>query len=192
MLYPRTTLDPTRGSAGAHVRPAFPIVGRSPSERRDVAATSAGVLLFRRGAEGLEVLLVHPGGPYWAHKDEGAWSIPKGLYDPAEESPLEAAQREFAEEVGSPAPGPFADLGEIHRPSGKLIRIFAAEGDLDADSATSNTFEMEWPRHSGRTEAFPEVDRAEWFDLGEARRRILAGQLGFIDRFEAAAGAAEA
>jgi predicted NUDIX family NTP pyrophosphohydrolase len=157
-----------------------------------VPVTSAGILLFRRGARGLEVLLAHPGGPFWAHKDEGAWSIPKGLYDPAQESPLDAAQREFAEEIGSPARGPFADLGEIHTPSGKLIRVFAAEGDLDAASTTSNTFELEWPRHSGRMQQFPEVDRAEWFDLDEARRRIAPGQLAFIDRFEAAAAEAEA
>ena len=148
--------------------------------------TSAGILLFRRGADGFEVLLGHPGGPYWAHRDEGIWSVPKGLYDPADESPLDAAQREFAEEVGSPAPGPFADLGEVRMRSGKIVRIFAAEGDLDVATARSNTFEIEWPPRSGRTAEFPELARAEWFTVQEARRRILADQAPFLDRLEAA------
>jgi predicted NUDIX family NTP pyrophosphohydrolase len=142
---------------------------------------SAGILLFRRGPGGLQVLLAHPGGPYWTHKDEGSWSVPKGLYEQDSETALDAAQREFAEEIGSPATGPFADLGAVAQRSGKIVRVFAAEGDLDVSGVRSNTFEMEWPPHSGATREFPEVDRAEWFDLDEARRRILPGQAAFID-----------
>lgn len=148
--------------------------------------TSAGILLFRQRPGGVEVLLAHPGGPFWARRDEGIWSIPKGLYDPAEESPLDAARREFAEETGSQAPGPYAGLGEARMKSGKRVRAYAAEGDLDTDAVVSNTFETEWPPRSGKTAEFPEIDRAEWFGLDEARRRILPGQVVFLDRLEAA------
>ena len=130
-------------------------------------ARSAGILLYRRGsAGGLEVLLVHPGGPIWARRDAGVWSIPKGEYGDDEE-PLTAARREFAEELGSPAPddAPPLDLGEVRQKSGKRVRAWALPGDLDAAVVTSNTFEMQWPPRSGRMQAFPEVDRAQWFDL---------------------------
>ena len=145
-------------------------------------ARSAGILVFRRRDPGLEVLLVHPGGPFWARRDEGAWSIPKGEFEASEE-PLAAARREFAEELGSPAPdGPAIELGQVRQRSGKLVVAWAIEGDLDASAARSNTFELEWPPRSGRTIQVPEVDRAEWFALEEARRRINAGQAELIDR----------
>jgi predicted NUDIX family NTP pyrophosphohydrolase len=143
---------------------------------------SAGILLYRDAGGGLEVLLVHPGGPFWARKDAGAWSIPKGEYDPAE-SPLAAARREFAEELGSAAPdGDPLDLGEITQKAGKRIRAFALAGDLEAAAIVSNTFEIEWPPRSGRRQAFPEVDRAQWFELAEARERINSAQGALLDR----------
>jgi predicted NUDIX family NTP pyrophosphohydrolase len=144
---------------------------------------SAGLLVYRRGAPGPEVLLVHPGGPYWAKKDEGAWSIPKGEYEP-DEDPLEVALREFEEEIGKTPPDPTDAvwLGELRQPSGKIVSAWAVEGDVDVGDVRSNTFEMEWPPRSGRTQEFPEVDRAAWFGLEEARRKLLRGQLGFIDR----------
>jgi predicted NUDIX family NTP pyrophosphohydrolase len=144
---------------------------------------SAGLLVYRRGAPGPEVLLVHPGGPYWAKKDEGAWSIPKGEYEP-DEDPLEVALREFEEEIGKMPPDPTDAvwLGELRQPSGKIVSAWAVEGDVDVGDVRSNTFEMEWPPRSGRTQEFPEVDRAAWFGLEEARRKLLRGQLGFIDR----------
>lgn len=147
--------------------------------------TSAGVLLYRRTAGGLEVLLVHPGGPLWARRDAGAWSIPKGEYG-AGEDPLAAARREFAEELGSAAPeaagaGP-AELGEVRQKSGKVVRAWAIEGDLDASAITSNTFEMQWPPRSGRMRAFPEVDRAGWFDLATAREKLNPAQAELLDR----------
>ena len=144
---------------------------------------SAGLLVYRRAGAGLEVLLVHPGGPYWARKDDGAWSLPKGEYEEGEE-PLEVALREFSEELGTGPPDANAavDLGELRQPGGKLVRAWAVEGDLDVTAITSNTFEMEWPPHSGRTGEFPEVDRAGWFDLDTARRKLLRGQTGFLDR----------
>jgi predicted NUDIX family NTP pyrophosphohydrolase len=147
-----------------------------------VAAQSAGILLHRRRDDVREVLLVHPGGPLWARKDLGAWSIPKGEYD-RDEDPLEAARREFAEELGTPAPdGPARDLGEIRQKSGKRVRAWALEGDLDAASAHSNTFELEWPPRSGRLIEVPEIDRAEWFALEEARRRLNPAQVVLIER----------
>jgi predicted NUDIX family NTP pyrophosphohydrolase len=150
------------------------------------AAASAGILLYRRADSGLEVLLVHPGGPFWARKDAGAWSIPKGEYADGE-APLAAARREFAEELGSAAPGgEAADLGEVRQKSGKRVRGFALEGDLDASGIESNTFELEWPPRSGRSQAFPEVDRAEWFSLGDARERINPAQAELLDRLETA------
>jgi predicted NUDIX family NTP pyrophosphohydrolase len=143
---------------------------------------SAGILLFRRGGDGLEVLLVHPGGPFWAKRDEGVWSIPKGEYEPDEE-PLDAALREFAEELGTAAPdGDPLDLGEIRQKSGKLVRAWALEGDLDSDGITSNTFTIEWPPRSGRMSEFPEVDRAEWFTTERAREKLNAAQVELLDR----------
>jgi predicted NUDIX family NTP pyrophosphohydrolase len=144
---------------------------------------SAGLLVYRRGERGLEVLLVHPGGPYWAKKDDGAWSIPKGEYEP-DEDPLQVALREFEEEIGKPPPDPASavSLVELRQPSGKVVRAWAVEGDVDVAEVHSNTFEMEWPPRSGRTREFPEVDSAGWFGPDEARRKLLRGQLGFIDR----------
>lgn len=144
---------------------------------------SAGLLVYRRGDRGPEVLLVHPGGPYWAKKDEGAWSVPKGEYEP-DEDPLEVALREFEEEIGKTPPDPAGavSLGELRQASGKLVSAWAVEGDVDVGDVRSNTFEMEWPPRSGRTQEFPEVDRAAWFGFEEARSKLLRGQLGFVDR----------
>ncbi len=151
---------------------------------------SAGLLLYRTGPGGaLEVLLVHFGGPLWAAKDEGAWAMPKGEPGPGEDDEA-VAEREFAEELGSPAPaGPRTDLGEVRQAGGKRTRIWALAGDLDVERVTSNTFSMEWPPRSGRTASFPEVDRAAWFALAEARRRILPSLLPFLDRLAHALGA---
>lgn len=144
---------------------------------------SAGLLLYRRTGGGLEVLLVHPGGPFWAKKDDGAWSIPKGEYEP-DEDPLQVAVGEFEEEIGvAPPPVDAAvSLGEAPQPSGKLVSAWALEGDLEIDEVHSNTFPMEWPPRSGKIREFPEVDRAEWFDLETARRKLLNGQVAFLDR----------
>jgi predicted NUDIX family NTP pyrophosphohydrolase len=147
-----------------------------------MAKLSAGVLMFRRNACGIELLLVHPGGPFWTSKDKGAWSIPKGEYDEGED-PLAAAKREFAEELGAAPPHrPFLDLGAIKQPSRKTITAFAVEGDFDPATIRSNLFELEWPPKSGRKRSFPEVDRAEWFAPPEARAKIQPGQAPFIDR----------
>lgn len=145
-----------------------------------MARLSAGLLLYRGGENALEVMLVHMGGPFWARKDAGAWSIPKGEHERSEE-PLEAARREFAEETGLMAPTrePI-DLGTVKQPSGKLIRAFAVEGDADVRAITSNSFELEWPRGSGRIQEFPEVDRAGWFDLESARTKLVKGQVPFL------------
>ena len=148
---------------------------------------SAGILMYRRGAQGLEVLLVHPGGPFWARKDLGAWSIPKGEYSEADE-PLATAIREFAEETGMHPRGEFRPLGELTQPGRKIVTAFAVEGDFDPATLKSNTFELEWPPKSGRKAIFPEVDRAEWFIPADARRKILAGQVEFIDRLLARIG----
>ena len=144
---------------------------------------SAGLLVYRRTGADLEVLLVHPGGPLWAKKDDGAWSLPKGEHEPGED-PLEVAHREFEEEIGQAPPvgGEPASLGELRQPSGKVVSAWAVEGDLDVSEVRSNSFEMEWPPRSGRTRKFPEVDRAGWFGLEEARRKLLRGQVGFLDR----------
>jgi len=152
-----------------------------------VAKRSAGILLHRTSADGtLEVLLEHPGGPFWSRKDAGAWSLPKGEYL-GDEDPLAAARREFAEELGQPVPdGPALALGEVKQKAGKLVVAWAVEGDLDPDAVVSNTFEMEWPRGSGRMQEFPEVDRAEWFGLEEAGARILEGQRPLLDALAAA------
>jgi predicted NUDIX family NTP pyrophosphohydrolase len=147
-----------------------------------MAKRSAGILLYRGTGAGLELLLVHPGGPFWAKKDLGAWSIPKGEYEEGED-PLAVARREFEEELGSPAPaGDAIELGELAQPSRKLITAYAIEGDVDVGTLSSNLFEMEWPPKTGRLQSFPEVDRAEWFSVEEARDKILPGQRPFIDR----------
>jgi predicted NUDIX family NTP pyrophosphohydrolase len=143
---------------------------------------SAGIALVRQTDRGLEVLLGHMGGPYWARKDAGAWTIPKGEVEPGED-PLAVAHREFEEELGVPVPaGTVTDLGEIRQAGGKTVRAWAVEGDLDAAAIVSNTFELEWPPHSGRMETFPEIDRAAWFDLERARAVIITGQRPLLDR----------
>ena len=145
---------------------------------------SAGILAYRRVGRGLEVLLVHPGGPYWRNKDEGAWSIPKGEIGTSED-PEQTARREFAEELGPAASiGSLHALGEIRQRGGKRVIAFCGEADFDTASLSSNPFEIEWPPKSGRLRAFPEVDRAEWFDLEIARLKILSGQIELIDRLE--------
>ncbi|HUQ00740.1 MAG TPA: NUDIX domain-containing protein [Aeromicrobium sp.] len=143
---------------------------------------SAGLLLHRVSASGvLEVLIAHPGGPFWARKDDGAWSIPKGEYDTGDD-PKAAAFREFEEEIGCRVPaGDAVELGAIQQPSGKVVTVFALQGDVDLRDFRSNTFEMEWPRGSGRMESFPEVDRAEWFPVAAARVKLLKGQVPFLD-----------
>jgi predicted NUDIX family NTP pyrophosphohydrolase len=142
---------------------------------------SAGILMYRRGKEGLAVLLVHPGGPYWAKRDAGAWSIPKGEANPGEHPP-DVAVREFSEELGSPPQGVLHPLGEVRQAGGKRVTAFAVESDFDTEALRSNTFEMEWPPRSGRIRSFPEVDRAAWFTLPVAREKILAGQRPLLDR----------
>lgn len=148
-------------------------------------ATSAGLLLYRSGGAGLEVLLVHPGGPFWARRDLGAWSIPKGEVAEGEDL-LAAAQRELREEIGVSAPGPAIPLGRVRQAGGKIVHAWAVESDVDPAELHGNTFEIEWPRGSGRMQSFPEVDRAAWFDLSEARRRILPAQAAFLDALVAA------
>jgi predicted NUDIX family NTP pyrophosphohydrolase len=144
-----------------------------------VAKTSAGILLFRRRPAGVEVLLVHPGGPFWARKDAGAWSIPKGLIDEGEDW-LAAAKREFLEETGMAIEGECVDLGQHKQPGGKTIVAFAREGDFDPASLTSNAFSIEWPPHSGRMKEFPEVDRATWYSIDEAMVKATPGQRPII------------
>jgi predicted NUDIX family NTP pyrophosphohydrolase len=144
---------------------------------------SAGLLMYRHNGGTLEVLLAHPGGPFWAKKDLGAWSIPKGEYDDTE-APLAAAQREFLEETGFTGVAPFIALGELKQPSGKVVTAWAFAGNCDPAAMTSNTFEMEWPPKSGKRQTFPEVDRVAWFDTEEARRRINQGQREFIEALQ--------
>jgi predicted NUDIX family NTP pyrophosphohydrolase len=145
-------------------------------------ARSAGILLHRRRGGQLEVLLVHPGGPFWARRDLGVWSIPKGEYEP-DEDPLAAGRREFEEELGVPPPeGPAEELGEVRQAGGKLVRAWALAGDLDASTSTSNTFTLEWPPRSGKLIEVPEVDRAEWFTLKRAREKINPAQAELLDR----------
>ena len=145
-----------------------------------MAKTSAGLVVYRVREGQLEIFLVHPGGPFWARKDAGAWSIPKGEFI-APEDPLEAARREFREETGYEIDGTFLPLKPIQQKGGKVVHAWAVQGDLDPERIQSNTFMMEWPKGSGRQKEFPEVDRAEWFEVEEARKRILAGQAGFLD-----------
>jgi predicted NUDIX family NTP pyrophosphohydrolase len=147
-----------------------------------MAKHSAGLLMYRRRGE-LEVFLVHPGGPFWAKKDAGAWSIPKGEYRPGDD-PLAAARREFREETGFPVAGEFIPLTPIKQPSGKIIQAWAVEGDCDAEAIRSNTFTLEWPPRSGRQQEFPEVDRAAWFTLTAAREKIIKGQVGFLEELQ--------
>jgi predicted NUDIX family NTP pyrophosphohydrolase len=153
-----------------------------------VARLSAGLLLYRRRGREIEVLLAHMGGPFWSRKDAGAWSLPKGEYE-GDEEPLAAARREFAEELGLPAPaGRALDLGTIKQAGGKVVQVWALEGDLDTDAVRSNSFELEWPRGSGTVQSFPEVDRAAWFDLQIARVKLVKGQVGFLERLSGLLG----
>ena len=149
-----------------------------------MAKRSAGLLLYRRGDRGVEVLLVHPGGPFWRAKDLGAWSLAKGEIDPGEE-PAACALREFEEETGTRLEGVPVPLGEVRQAGGKTVVGFALEGDLDADAIRSITFELEWPPRSGRRQSYPEVDRAAWFTLDEARGKLNAAQAAFLDRLAA-------
>jgi predicted NUDIX family NTP pyrophosphohydrolase len=145
---------------------------------------SAGLLIYRIRANELEVFLVHPGGPLWQHKDENSWSIPKGEYT-SEEEPLDAAKREFVEETGFDVPaGKIISLDPIKQSSGKIVSVWAIEGDFDATKLHSNLFSMEWPPKSGKQQEFPEVDRGGWFGLEEARRKIFKGQMGFLDELK--------
>jgi predicted NUDIX family NTP pyrophosphohydrolase len=154
-----------------------------------VPLPSAGLLVYRvSDSEVIETLIVHPGGPFWARKDEGAWSVPKGEYDDGTD-PLAAAEREFEEEIGQRAPaGERVELGEVRQSGGKRVTAWAVEGDVDVAHITSNTFEIEWPRGSGRRREFPEVDRAEWVTAATARVKLLKGQVPFIDRLMQAVG----
>jgi predicted NUDIX family NTP pyrophosphohydrolase len=145
---------------------------------------SAGILLYRVRDGRIEVFLGHMGGPFWANKDERGWSIPKGEYEPDEE-PFAAARREFEEEIGSAPPeGPALGLGEVRQSSGKRVVAWAVEGDLDPSTVSSNTFVIEWPPRSGRQAEFPEIDRADWFDLATARRKLVKGQVPLLDSLE--------
>ncbi len=148
-----------------------------------MGVTSAGLLLYRSSISvtgGVEVLIAHPGGPFWARKDDAAWSVPKGEYLPGED-PLHAAYREFEEEVGLTAPqGRATFLGERRQPGGKRVSVWALEADLDVTHTSSNTFALEWPRGSGRIQEFPEVDRVEWFPIDDARRKLVKGQVPFL------------
>ncbi|OBA74534.1 NTP pyrophosphohydrolase [Mycobacterium sp. 1554424.7] len=155
---------------------------------------SAGVLLYRARDGVVEVLIAHPGGPFWARKDDGAWSIPKGEYTDGED-PWTVARREFLEELGLPVPpGPRLDFGPLKQPSGKVVTAFAVEADLDVTETHSNTFQLEWPKGSGKVREFPEVDRVGWFTVAQARAKLLKGQRPFLDRLmehPALAGLAE-
>jgi len=149
-----------------------------------VPQRSAGILLYRRKRGAVEVLLVHPGGPFWQKKDDGAWTIPKGLYEPGEEA-LAAAQREFAEETGYAPAGEFIALGEFRQSSAKMVSVWAVEGEFDVAALKSNMFALEWPPRSGRRREFPEVDRAGWFAIEPARKKILKGQVAILDALAA-------
>ncbi|MFZ2242264.1 MAG: NUDIX domain-containing protein [Gordonia amarae] len=170
------------------------MTGKTPAAKsRGTVKRSAGILLFRGGSDDrgdsgeLELLIVHPGGPLWARKDAGAWSIPKGLVEHSDgeraETDLDAARREFTEETGAPAPdGPYLELGEVRQSGGKTVVAFAARGDLDPAGIVSNTFEMPWPPRSGRTQSFPEIDRAEWMEPEKARAALNPAQAEFVTR----------
>lgn len=145
---------------------------------------SAGLLLYRKRCGLLQVFLVHPGGPFWAKRDYGAWSIPKGEYEEGDD-PLETARREFTEETSFSIEGRFAPLRAIKQPSGKVVSAWAIEGEVDAAMVRSNTFRMRWPPKSGQEQEFPEVDRGGWFDLAEARRKLVPGQVPFVDELVA-------
>ncbi|HVX75147.1 MAG TPA: NUDIX domain-containing protein [Bradyrhizobium sp.] len=155
-----------------------------------MSARSAGILAFRRRRGKIEVLLVHPGGPFWRNKDLGVWSIPKGEYGPSED-PEAVARREFYEELGTEIGGKLSLLDEVRQRGGKLVKAFVIESDVDVQNIRSNMFEIEWPPHSGRRQAFPEVDRAEWFDLPSARAKINEAQRILLDRLETSAGTAK-
>jgi predicted NUDIX family NTP pyrophosphohydrolase len=149
-----------------------------------VPKLSAGVLLYRVLDDGVEVLLGHPGGPFWARKDDGAWSIPKGEY-PEGEDPWVAARREFREEIGLDVPdGPRVEFAPLKQPGGKIVTAFAVRGDLDITESVSNTFELEWPKGSGRIREYPEIDRVAWLSVAQARSKLLRGQLPLLDRLE--------
>lgn len=152
---------------------------------------SAGLLLYRCTDASVEVLIGHPGGPFWAKKDDGAWSIPKGEYVEGED-PWQTARREFEEELGKPPPdGPRIDFPPLKQPSGKIITAFAVRGDLDLDGTVSNTFTLDWPKGSGNVREYPEIDRADWFSMSEARSKLLKGQRPLLDRLMAAVAGAE-
>jgi predicted NUDIX family NTP pyrophosphohydrolase len=144
---------------------------------------SAGILLFRRQSDAFELFLVHPGGPFWKKKDDGSWSIPKGEYNEGED-PLAAAKREFREEVGMAVDGEFVVLGDVKQPGGKIITAWGLFHDIEPSALRSNTFRLEWPPNSGSFREFPEVDRAAWFSLADARRKILRGQIDFLNRLD--------
>jgi len=146
-----------------------------------VSVYSNGILLFRFRNERLEVMLAHPGGPIWSKKDHGVWSIPKGLPE-GNEKPLDTAKREFKEEIGFEVDGKFIDLGELNQSGYKIVHVWALEKDLDVTNVVSNTFTLEWPKNSGKVHAYPEVDKAGWFDIELAKEKIRKGQIGFIDR----------
>jgi predicted NUDIX family NTP pyrophosphohydrolase len=154
-------------------------------EQETVAKQSAGVLLYRMRNAAPEVFLVHPGGPFWAKKDHGAWSIPKGEIEPGEDA-LAAAIREFAEETGTVLAGDFRPLPAVRQAGGKLVLAWAVAGDIEPAAIRSNSFEMEWPPRSGKRQTFPEVDRGEWFTLEDGRRRINKGQVALLDALAAA------
>jgi predicted NUDIX family NTP pyrophosphohydrolase len=156
----------------------------------DMVKNSAGLLMHRRRKGELEVLLVHPGGPFWAKKDPGSWSIPKGEFE-AGEDPLASAQREFREETGFDAEGEFVPLKNVKQPSGKIVHAWAVEGDCDAEKIKSNSFSLEWPPKSGRRQEFPEVDRAGWFTMDVARTKIVRGQVAFLDELKRVLGSGE-
>ena len=143
--------------------------------------TSAGIALYRRVPDGLELFLAHPGGPFWRNKDDAAWTFPKGEYS-GDEDPLRAARREFREEIGFDPDGDFIDLGTVKQAGGKTVRVFAVEGDCDPGAIRSNTFKQVWPPESGRYVEFPEVDRAGWFSPSEARKKLITAQREFVDR----------
>jgi predicted NUDIX family NTP pyrophosphohydrolase len=182
--------------AGAVAAPASaPFTGavETPPPADDMtkrANTSAGLLLYRRAADRLELFLAHPGGPFWRDRDEGAWTIPKGVID-ADEEPLAAARREFEEETGLTPRPPFLALGSIRQKAGKTVHAWAWEGDADPERVTSNVMSTEWPRGSGRWLTFPEVDRCAWFDPQTARRKLNPAQVELVDRLEAALMASE-